>query len=201
MKKLFFFLSLIIAVFAQTNAQRIHKLFDASWKFHLGDVTNASHENFDDQHWRTLDLPHDWSIEDLPNQSDSVIGPFSAKSVGATATGYTVGGIGWYRKHFSLGNTANKKVTIYFDGVYMNSDVYINGHYLGNHPYGYTPFRYDITPFLKKNGEENVVAVRVSNEGKNSRWYSGSGIYLDVCLIVAPMNDLAEWGITLRLRK
>jgi len=195
MKKLFFFLSLIIAVFAQTNAQRIHKLFDASWKFHLGDVTNASHENFDDQHWRTLDLPHDWSIEDLPNQSDSVIGPFSAKSVGATATGYTVGGIGWYRKHFSLGNTANKKVTIYFDGVYMNSDVYINGHYLGNHPYGYTPFRYDITPFLKKNGEENVVAVRVSNEGKNSRWYSGSGIYRHVWLIVTPMLHLAQWGI------
>ena len=195
MKKLFFFLSLIIAVFAQTNAQRIHKLFDASWKFHLGDVTNASHENFDDQHWRTLDLPHDWSIEDLPNQSDSVIGPFSAKSVGATATGYTVGGIGWYRKHFSLGNTANKKVTIYFDGVYMNSDVYINGHYLGNHPYGYTPFRYDITPFLKKNIEENVVAVRVSNKGKNSRWYSGSGIYRHVWLIVTPMLHLAQWGI------
>lgn len=195
MKKLFFFLSLIIAVFGQTSAQRIHKLFDASWKFHRGDVANASQENFDDQRWRTLDLPHDWSIEDLPNQSDSVIGPFSVKSVGATATGFTVGGTGWYRKHFISENTANKKVTIYFDGVYMNSDVFINGHHLGNHPYGYTPFSYDITPFLKKNGEENVLAVRVSNEGKNSRWYSGSGIYRHVWLTVTPLLHFAESGI------
>ncbi len=195
MKKLFFFLSLIIAVFGQTSAQRIHKLFDASWKFHRGDVANASQENFDDQRWRTLDLPHDWSIEDLPNQSDSVIGPFSVKSVGATATGFTVGGTGWYRKHFFSENTANKKVTIYFDGVYMNSDVFINGHHLGNHPYGYTPFSYDITPFLKKNGEENVLAVRVSNEGKNSRWYSGSGIYRHVWLTVTPLLHFAESGI------
>lgn len=195
MKKLFFFLSLIIAVFGQTSAQRIHKLFDASWKFHRGDVANASQESFDDERWRTLDLPHDWSIEDLPNQSDSVIGPFSAKSVGATATGFTVGGAGWYRKHFSSENTANKKVTIYFDGVYMNSDVFINGHHLGNHPYGYTPFSYDITPFLKKNGEENVLAVRVSNEGKNSRWYSGSGIYRHVWLTATPLLHFAESGI------
>lgn len=195
MKKLFFFLSLIIAVFGQTSAQRIHKLFDASWKFHRGDVANASQENFDDQRWRTLDLPHDWSIEDLPNQSDSVIGPFSVKSVGATATGFTVGGTGWYRKHFISENTANKKVTIYFDGVYMNSDVFINGHHLGNHPYGYTRFSYDITPFLKKNGEENVLAVRVSNEGKNSRWYSGSGIYRHVWLTVTPLLHFAESGI------
>jgi beta-galactosidase len=177
------------------NCQRVHQLFDASWKFHRGDVQNGEKENLNDENWRQLDLPHDWSIEDLPNQSDSVIGPFSSKSIGATATGYTVGGIGWYRKHFIENNAVNKKVVICFDGVYMNSDVYINGHHLGNHPYGYTPFSYDITPYLKKNGEENVVAVRVSNEGKNSRWYSGSGIYRHVWLTVTPKLHLAQWGV------
>ena len=195
MKKLIFLFSFTIVCYNHSHAQRVHELFDASWKFHRGDVSNAQNENFNDESWRTLDLPHDWSIEDLPNQSDSVIGPFSAKSVGATATGYTVGGVGWYRKHFSLGKTANKKVTIYFDGVYMNSNVYINGHLLGNHPYGYTPFSYDITPYLKKNGEENILAVKVSNEGKNSRWYSGSGIYRHVWMTVTPKLHLAQWGV------
>jgi beta-galactosidase len=195
MKKLIFLFPLMILVSMYGNCQRVHQLFDASWKFHRGDIHNGEKEDLNDQNWRQLDLPHDWSIEDLPNQSDSVIGPFSSKSIGATATGYTVGGIGWYRKHFMENNAANKKVVIYFDGVYMNSDVYINGHHLGNHPYGYTPFSYDITPYLKKNGEENVVAVRVSNEGKNSRWYSGSGIYRHVWLTVTPELHLAQWGV------
>ncbi len=194
MKKLFFLFSLTIFL-GYTQAQRIHSLFDASWKFHRGDIANAEEANFNDQTWRTLDLPHDWSIEDLPNQSDSVIGPFSAKSIGATATGYTVGGIGWYRKGFKLNNVAGKEVVIYFDGVYMNSDVYINGHFLGNHPYGYTPFSYILTPYLKKNGGENVLAVKVNNEGKNSRWYSGSGIYRHVWLTVIPQLHLAQWGV------
>lgn len=185
----------MILVSMYGNCQRVHQLFDASWKFHRGDIQNGEKEDLNDQNWRQLDLPHDWSIEDLPNQSDSVIGPFSSKSIGATATGYTVGGIGWYRKHFIENNAANKKVTICFDGIYMNSDVYINGHHLGNHPYGYTPFSYAITPYLKKNGEENVVAVRVSNEGKNSRWYSGSGIYRHVWLTVTPELHLAQWGV------
>ena len=195
MKKFIFIFLLIQTVWSNTHAQRIHTLFDATWKFHRGDVSSGEGATLNDESWRTLDLPHDWSIEDLPNQSDSVIGPFSAKSIGATATGYTVGGIGWYRKHFTLNNITNKEVVIYFDGVYMNSDVYINGHHLGNHPYGYTPFHYDITPYLKQNGGENILAVRVSNEGKNSRWYSGSGIYRHVWLTVRPKLHVAPWGI------
>lgn len=195
MKKVIPILALVIFFANTATAQRIHTLFDASWKFHRGDVSNGQSENFIDKSWRTLDLPHDWSIEDLPGQSDSVIGPFSVKSIGATATGYTVGGIGWYRKHFALNNIKNKEVTIYFDGVYMNSDVYVNGHRLGNHPYGYTPFSYDITPYLKHNGEENILAVRVSNEGKNSRWYSGSGIYRHVWLTVTPPLHIEQWGV------
>ena len=195
MKKMIFLLFLSTLVIINTNAQRIHSSFDSFWKFHSGDVSNGENVNYNSQNWRMVTLPHDWSIEGLPNQADSVIGPFSAKSVGATATGYTVGGIGWYRKSFKLNNIANDEVVIYFDGVYMNSDVFINGHHLGNHPYGYTPFSYNITPYLKPNGEENILAVRVSNEGKNSRWYSGSGIYRHVWLTVMPRLHLGQWGV------
>lgn len=185
---------LLVFFIIRSYAQRSETLFDDNWKFYKGDVPNGESQNIDEGNWRTVELPHDWSIEDLANQSDSVIGPFSIKSVGATSTGYTVGGTAWYRKHFSLNNTSGKKLSIYFDGVYMNSDVWINGHHLGNHPYGYTPFYYDITPYLRSNGE-NLIAVRVENEGKNSRWYSGSGIYRHVWLISTNANHIAPWGV------
>ncbi|HEV8282813.1 MAG TPA: glycoside hydrolase family 2 TIM barrel-domain containing protein [Chitinophagaceae bacterium] len=177
------------------NAQRIQALFDSSWKFFKGDIANGEKQNITDGDWRTVELPHDWSIEDLPNQSDSVIGPFTTKSVGSTSTGYVVGGTAWYRKHFRLNNIAGKRISIYFDGVYMNSDVWINEHHLGNHPYGYTPFYFDLTPWLKQNGEENILAVRVRNEGRNSRWYSGSGIYRHVWLTITNAVHVRQWGV------
>jgi beta-galactosidase len=191
---LIWFIGCFVSVDAQYNKDIRTKLFDADWLFKIDSSINAEGVNFNDATWRKLDLPHDWSIEDLPNQSDSVVGPFTTRSIGKTATGYTVGGIGWYRKHFTLNNVTNKKVTIYFDGVYMNSDVWINGIHLGNHPYGYTPFYYDLTPYLKQNGE-NVLAVRVRNEGKNSRWYSGSGIYRHVWLIITNPVHVEQWGV------
>jgi beta-galactosidase len=197
MKKVITFLLMsfcLSATFAQSNTQQRNSLFDTDWRFKKDSTVDASSPSFDDANWRVLDLPHDWSIEDLPNQSDSVVGPFTTKSIGTTATGYAVGGIGWYRKHFTLNDIANKKVAIYFDGVYMNSDVWINGYHLGNHPYGYTPFYYDLTPYLKQSGE-NILAVRVRNEGKNSRWYSGSGIYRHVWLIVTNPVHVEQWGV------
>jgi beta-galactosidase len=202
---LFFFLLLIsVSITAQNKtvsivAQR-DVLFDNDWLFMNDSLIHADQINVDDSKWRKIDLPHDWSIEDLPNQSDSVSGPFTSKSIGATATGYTVGGIGWYRKHFTLNNIANKKVSIYFDGVYMNSDVWINENHLGNHPYGYTPFYYDLTPYLKQTGE-NIIAVRVSNEGKNSRWYSGSGIYRHVWLMETNPVHVEQWGVNITTPK
>lgn len=179
------------------------QLFNDGWKFYKGDIEYAEKENYEDSKWRSLDLPHDWSIEDLPNQSDSIIGPFSKASVGGTNTGYTVGGTGWYRKHFTVNTVGNKKVFIYFDGVYMDCDVWINGHHPGNHPYGYTGFSYDLTPYLHtgNNGQENVIAVRVRNEGKNTRWYSGSGIYRNVWLTVTNPIHIAEWGVFLTTPK
>ena len=123
------------------------------------------------------------------------IGPFDpSESENGDRTGYTVGGIGWYRKHFTV-NETNKLVAVRFDGVYMNAEFWINGHFLGSHPYGYTSFEFDLTPYLKPPGQENVLAVRVRNEGKNSRWYSGSGIYRHIWLTLRQPVHVPTWGL------
>lgn len=196
------FLLFSVGIYAQTkdnatgfSARAIP--FDKDWLFAKDSISNAEQIDYNDVKWRKLGLPHDWSIEDLPNQiPDSIVGPFHKGSPGWTFTGFTLGGTGWYRKKFITGAAEqNKQVTIYFDGVYMNSDVWLNGHHLGNHPYGYSPFYYDLTPYLKPFGQDNVLAVRVRNEGKNSRWYSGSGIYRHVWLTVTESVHVAPWGI------
>ncbi|WP_281631589.1 glycoside hydrolase family 2 TIM barrel-domain containing protein [Flavobacterium luteolum] len=178
------------------NAQR-EVSFNSSWLFINKDVCTADQSNYDDSSWRKLNLPHDWSIEDLPNQqAGQVVGPFSKKSIGKAATGWTVGGTAWYRKKFTLSpKDTGKNISIYFDGVYMNSDVWVNGRHAGYQPYGYSAFCYDITPFLNKDGKENVIAVKVRNEGKNSRWYSGSGIYRNVSLIITEPLHIQTWGV------
>ena len=124
-----------------------------------------------------------------------VVGPFDSRAIGGTAAGYTVGGTGWYRKHFKIpAADSGKHFEILFGGVYMNSDVWLNGRHLGEHPYGYTSFYYDLTPYLKS-GAENVLAVRVRNEGVNSRWYSGSGIYRHVWLTKTDPAHIRRWGV------
>ncbi len=180
---------------------RITVNFDYNWKFHKGDLPAAEDFQFDDSGWRELDLPHDWSIEDIDSipLPDTVIpgGPFLADAPGGRATGFTLGGTAWYRKHFRLGREyEGKRIYVLFEGVYMNSDVWVNGEYLGNHPYGYTSFWYDITDALRPAGENNVIAVQVKNEGKNTRWYSGSGIYRHVRLIAAESFHFPPWGIS-----
>ena len=171
--------------------------FDDHWLFIRDSIAGAEQVNYNDHNWRKVDLPHDWSVEDLPNQKPGeIIGPFNKNAVGGWAVGFTVGGTGWYRKRFVAGNEfKGKLININFDGVYMNSDVWLNGHHLGNHPYGYTPFYYDLTPYLNKPGKENVLAVRVRNEGKTSRWYSGSGIYRHVWLTATDPVHIAPWGV------
>lgn len=172
------------------------QLFDSDWKFNLGDLPGSATPDYDDSQWRSLDLPHDWSIEDrAPKDSVQQIGPFSSESQGGGATGHVMGGIGWYRKSFTLDlNSKDKMISVLFDGVYMESDVWINGKHAGFHSYGYTPFSYDITPFLNPPGQKNVIAVKVVNQGKNSRWYSGSGIYRHVELITTNQVHIAQWG-------
>src|SRR5437868_2849797 len=202
-RTLFLYLLLIsVGVSAQTKSSSPvvssrSRPFDNDWLFIKDTITNAEQPGYNDAKWRKLDLPHDWSIEDLPNQTpDSIIGPFNQTSPGGIFTGFTIGGTGWYRKKFLTEKAEqNKHVTIHFDGVYMNSDVWLNGHHLGNHPYGYTPFYYNITPYLKPAGEPNTIAVRVRNEGRNSRWYSGSGIYRHVWLITTNPAHIQQWGV------
>jgi beta-galactosidase len=196
-------ISLFLSISCSNSVTQRESAFNTGWKFFRGDVENAQLAGFDDTAWRTLDLPHDYSIEDLPvrqvglPEAEDVkqIGPFSEKSAGGASTGHVIGGTAWYRKHFTLGKADNGKlVKVLFDGVYMDADVWINGHHLGKHPYGYTAFYYDLTGYLNPAGKENVLAVQVNNEGKNSRWYSGSGIYRDVKLIRTGQIYIDIWG-------
>jgi beta-galactosidase len=164
-----------------SNDDRLHPFVD-DWRFHRGDASGAETPAFDDSEWRTVDVPHDWTIEDIPGAPDDRdaiwsrgtdplrTGPFDLyASEGQGATGWTVGGIGWYRKTFQAPQLpAGGRAEIRFEGVYMNADVWLNGALLGNHPYGYTGFAFDITPHLKPGA--NTLAVRVRNTGKNSRW-------------------------------
>ncbi len=157
--------------------------FDVGWKFHLGDLAGAEMTSFADQYCRSLDLPHDWSIE----------GNFSPNNPATNNGGSLPGGIGWYRKTFPVSNAKSQKHFITFDGVYMNSKVWINGHYLGTRPNGYATFQYDLSPYLKDG--ENVIAVRADNSLQpNSRWYSGSGIYRHVWLTTTSPVHINQWG-------
>lgn len=155
--------------------------FNDEWLFLLKDDSAAVQPSYDDSKWRKLDLPHDWSIE----------GQLSPSL--ASCTGYLPGGIGWYRKHFSITDKAARHY-IYFEGVYNRSEVYLNGHLLGKRPNGYISFLYDLTPYLKEG--DNVLSVRVDHSRyADSRWYTGSGIYRDVWLVSAPEIHIAQWGI------
>jgi len=184
----------------QRNTSQISKRtisFDAGWLFHKGSAEGAQQMDFADSGWRSLDLPHDWGIEDLPGQNGATVnGPFSRDAIGKMRTGYTTGGTGWYRKHFTVDpRDAGKTAYIQFDGVYMIADVWVNGHHAGTHNYGYTSFWYDITPYLNASGQDNVIAVQVKNEGVNSRWYSGSGIYRHTWLTLVSPLHIQPWGV------
>jgi beta-galactosidase len=168
--------------------QRI--LFDGDWGFFKGEIAGAEATAFDDTDWRRLDLPHDWSIE----------GPFSQDHPSGGRGGSLPGGVGWYRKRFVLRVQAQgTKVTVQFDGVYKNCDVWLNDQHLGFHPYGYTSFHYDLTPHLRSAGQENVLAVRADNtQQPDARWYSGSGIYRHVWLTITNALHVAHWGTFVR---
>jgi beta-galactosidase len=170
--------------------------FGTDWNFALvtaegvtdptGAYTDAYEPGFDDGSWRVLDLPHDWSIE---------LAPVSA-SYTVSGNGFLPGGLAWYRKTFTLPPwMAGKRISVEFDGVYMNSNVYVNGQFLGNHPYAYTGFNYDLTSLVHTDGRTpNVIAVQASNQIPSSRWYSGSGIYRNVHIVVTDPVHIARHG-------
>ena len=164
---------------------RARHSLDEGWRFHLGDVIRGEAPNFDDRSWMEIDIPHDWSIA----------GPFAKENPSSHMGGYLPGGIGWYRKVITAPYDSDHSVRVEFDGVYMNSDVWINGHHLGLRPYGYSSFEYDLTSYLHTDGSPNILAVRVDNSAQpSSRWYSGSGIYRHVWLNVTSPIHIDHWG-------
>ena len=181
-----FILSLATTLAQNGDQNQRRTLFTRDWKFMLGDQVDANSISFDDKDWRVLKLPHDWSIE----------GKFSKDNPSTPSGGALPGGIGWYRKTFSLSESQKDKlIFIDFDGVYHNSEVWINGHYLGKRPYGYSSFRYELTRYLKFGKENNVIAVKVDNSQQpNSRWYSGSGIYRNIWLVTTGKIYVDHWG-------
>jgi len=170
---------------APAAAQRQRLSLDPGWRFTLGDPAGAEAPGFDDHAWRRVDLPHDWSIEGTPEQN----APAGGRG------GYFPTGIGWYRKAFRMPTGSKGQVAwLEFDGVYMNSDVWVNGFHLGHRPYGYSSFAYDVTSHLVPG--VNVVAVRVDNSRQpSSRWYTGSGIYRHTWLTITNPVHVGHWGV------
>lgn len=187
MKRLKHILIFLFSLYATCLGAREVIDFNKDWKFCLNPESdsNPADFEFDDSGWRTLDVPHDWAIE----------GDFDQHNPSGTGGGALPGGIGWYRKTFKVSKKDKGQVfSIEFDGVYMNSSVYINGHLLGTRPYGYISFSYNLTQYINWEGE-NVIAVKVDNSDQpNSRWYSGCGIYRDVRLVKMKSLHVDLWG-------
>jgi beta-galactosidase len=168
-------------------SQRSISSFDANWKFIKEDVSGAEKADFNDGAWRTLSVPHDWGVEYA----------FARTNPSGRGGGYAETGIGWYRKAFTVADTdAKKRFFIEFDGVMMNSDVWINGNHLGKRPYGYISFQYELTKYLNVGaGNKNMIAVKADNSLQPaSRWYTGSGIYRHVRLIATDNVHVDKWG-------
>lgn len=176
----------LVACATTKKESRVVADFNPDWNFKLGDYPTAIQADFNANDWRALDLPHDWSIE----------GTFDKDSKTKQAQGFLPAGKGWYRKTFTLPeNLANKSISVEFDGVFKNSEVFINGHSLGMRPNGYISFAYELTPYLHFGNQQNVIAVKVDNDAQpNSRWYTGSGIYRNVRLVASEKLHVAQWG-------
>ncbi len=169
----------------KTTNTRLVEDFNFDWSFTLGDNKAYATPEFNDTDWRQLHLPHDWSIE----------GEFNRKNPSTPAGGALPGGIGWYRKSFVTPDIKNKVVCVEFDGIFMNSTVYVNGHEIGYRPYGYSSISYNITEYLNPKGQKNIIAVRCDNSKQpNSRWYAGCGIYRNVRLVTTSEIHVAYSG-------
>ncbi|WP_324672155.1 glycoside hydrolase family 2 TIM barrel-domain containing protein [Hymenobacter sp. GOD-10R] len=178
------------SVKGQTQQGRTIRNFDKSWRFLKEDAPGAEQPSFDDSKWRTLNVPHDWSIE----------GPIAQTNPTGSGGGYMPAGIGWYRKTFTVAAAdAKRKVSVEFDGVMANSEVFVNGVSVGKRPYGYVSFTYDITSHLNFGGKPNIIAVRVDNSAQpSSRWYTGAGIYRHVHLVSTGTTHFDQWGVFIR---
>jgi beta-galactosidase len=171
--------------------------FNEGWKFIEDSAITAYSVDFDDSDWRKIDLPHDWSVEDFPEQDSLHVGPFHKSMEMGHDVGYLRGGTGWYRKHFTLSSVNDDKIAyLYFDGVQSETTLWVNGKKAGQHVYGYTPFFFNITSFLNNPGEENILAVKVEKPEQNSRWFTGAGIYRSVNMIFVDSLHIDIWGVS-----
>ncbi len=168
---------------SKEDFSRSRNSFNTDWKFKKGELGNESESNFDDSNWRNLNLPHDWAIE----------GPFDVKNDARTG-GLPIYGTAWYRKNFVIDKKdSGKNISIEFDGVMNNAEVYLNGKKIGARPFGYIGFELDLTPYIKF-GEENTIAVKVDPKELSARWYPGAGIYRNVWLTISDPVHIAHWG-------
>lgn len=184
-KKLYVVLIMLFVLQISYASDRVTIIISTDWKFILKDIPDAYKSDFDDTGWRKLNLPHDWAFEN----------GYSETGAQSDKGGYASGGLGWYRKEFSLTQEDCREHRIYidFDAVYMNSEVWINGNYLGKRPYGYISFGYEVTQYVKPG--RNIISVKVDNSLEPSaRWYHGCGIYGNVSLSVVPVTHLKKWG-------
>ncbi|WP_282136787.1 glycoside hydrolase family 2 TIM barrel-domain containing protein [Seonamhaeicola maritimus] len=182
MNKLFGLLCFVAIGLSNLTAQNLN--FNDSWKFFNDKAVGAEHVSFDDSKWRNLNLPHDWAIE----------GPFDVK-YNARAGGLPFHGTGWYRKHFKMNTDAKGKVVrLEFEGAMYNAHVWVNGKFVGKRPYGYIGFEFDVSKYLKYDGSDNVVAVRLTPEDLSSRWYPGAGLYRSVWLKIDNPIHVGQWG-------
>ena len=179
-------LLLVVACGSTKKQVRIVEDFNKNWNFKLGDYPTAIQSDFNTADWRNLQLPHDWSIEGAFNKDNST----------KQAQAFLPAGKGCYRKTFTVpADWATKTVSIEFDGVFKNSEVWINGHLLGKRPNGYISFAYELSQYLHFGKQENIIAVKVDNDAQpNSRWYTGSGIYRNVRLVASDKLHVAQWG-------
>ena len=179
------FAALLLCTTAMAQTNRVETSWNTNWKFNLSDNAEAKAVTFDDKAWRNVTIPHDWSME-----SD-----FHVDAAMGNESAYLDAGTAWYRKTLNVPKTwEGKCLSLVFDGVYQDAQVYVNGELAGSHFYGYTPFVVDITKQAKVGN--NIIAVRVDNsKQKNCRWYSGSGIYRKVQLVVTDKTHIDQWGI------
>ena len=176
--------SLIVFLCFKIDCQAQNKNFNDSWLFYNDKIDNAQQADFDDTTWRKLNLPHDWAIE----------GPFD-KKYNARCGGLPFHGTGWYRKHFHLSQeNKGKVVRLEFEGAMYDAHVWINGKLVGNRPFGYIGFEFDISTYLNYGDKENVVAVRLEPKDLSSRWYPGAGLYRSVWLKIDEPIFVSQWG-------
>ena len=202
-----FFLLIIMATVLLTSCNKTIKNqhnndFNEGWRFLEDSTIDASAAKFDDSAWRSIDLPHDWSVEDYQEQDSVHIGPFNKSMKNGNDVGYLRGGVGWYRKSFKTDTTSVwQNVYLHFDGVQTEMTLWVNGKEVGTHDYGYSPFYFDITPYLNPAGKMNELAVKVVNPEQNSRWFAGAGIFRQVNLSVLNPIHIGVWGIQVQTPK